>query len=106
MDDIADALRELTVTLNQRHGENITSIGATEAKVDEAIRRIDDLHKAFPNGDWEAHRDYHAALIKRIELRNKLYEAALDELVRKGPWALILMLGSALVFYIKSKVFG
>lgn len=103
-DEIAAAILSIKDDLDQRHSENITRAEVTDRKVDEAIRRIDDLHKAFPGGDWEGHRRYHEAMIERIEKRAKLYDAMLEELTKKGMWALILFVGTALWFYIKSKV--
>lgn len=105
-DEVAAAILAIKDDLDQRHSENITRAEVTDKKVDEAIRRIDDLHKAFPGGDWEGHRRYHEAMIKRVEARSKLYEDLRSELAKKGLWALILTLGAAIWFYFKSKVMG
>lgn len=105
-DATAAAIRELIETLNTRHGENINRLDVTDKKVDEAIRRIDALHEAFPDADTVGHRMYHESLIKRIEARSKLYEDLRSDLAKKGLWALILTLGAAIWFYFKSKVMG
>lgn len=103
-DEVAAAILAIKDDLDQRHSENITRAEVTDKKVDEAIRRIDDLHKAFPGGDWEGHRRYHEAMIDRIEKRAKLYDALLEELTKKGMWALIVFVGAAIWFYFQSKV--
>jgi hypothetical protein len=103
-DEIAAAILSIKDDLDQRHSENITRAEVTDRKVDEAIRRIDDLHKAFPGGDWEGHRRYHEVLIERIEKRTKLYDAMLEELTKKGMWALIIFIGAAVFYYIKGQL--
>lgn len=103
-DEVVAAILAIKDDLDQRHSENITRAEVTDKKVDEAIRRIDDLHKAFPGGDWEGHRRYHEAMIERIEKRSKLYDAMLTELTTKGMWALIVFLGGAVLFYIRGKL--
>jgi hypothetical protein len=108
MDDkpsvIAAAILAIKDDLDQRHDENVTRHLVTDRKVDEAIRRIDDLHKAFPGGDWEGHRRYHEAMIERIEARSKLYQDLRTELAKKGLWAVVIGIGTAIWFYFKSKV--
>lgn len=103
-DEIAAAILSIKDDLDQRHSENITRAEVTDRKVDEAIRRIDDLHKAFPGGDWEGHRRYHEVLIDRIERRAKLYDAMLEELTKKGMWALIVFVGGAILYFIRGKL--
>lgn len=103
-DEVAAAILSIKEDLDQRHSENISRAEVTDKKVDEAIRRIDDLHKAFPGGDWEGHRRYHEVLIDRIEKRAKLYDAMLEELTKKGMWALIIFIGAAVFYYIKGQL--
>lgn len=101
---IVSALADLKQDLDQRHSENVTRADVTDRKVDEAIRRIDDLHKAFPGGDWDGHRRYHEELIRKLEARSQFYQDLRAELAKKGMWALIVLLGLALWQYFKSKV--
>lgn len=101
---IVSALAALKDDLDQRHRENVTSQAVTDAKVTEAIRRIDDLHRGFPDGDPDAHCRYHEILIKKAEARADFYMELRAELAKKGMWALIVLLGLALWQYIKSKV--
>src|SRR5471032_1488814 len=84
--EIAEAIRELIADLHQRHSENVTRHEVTDRKVDEAIRRIDDLHDAFPGGDWDGHRRYHEAVIKKLEARAKLFEELRSHLLKNGLW--------------------
>lgn len=102
--EVVAAINGLRDDLDQRHLENTTALGVTERKVDEVIRRVDDLHDAFPGGDWEGHRRYHEAIIKKIEAHEKFYQDLRAELAKKGMWALIVLLGLALWQYFKTKV--
>lgn len=102
--EVVAAIQSLQEDLNTRHGENVTRHEVTDKKVDEAIRRIDDLHKAFPGGDWDGHRRYHEAVIKSIEDRAKFYQDLRNDLAKKGLWALIVGLATAVVFYMKAKL--
>ena len=97
-------LRELRDDLNQRHSENVTRHDVTDRKVDEAIRRIDDLHKAFPGGDWDGHRRYHESVIGRIEARTRFYEDLRGHLIKNGMWAFLIFLAWAAWQSIKTKV--
>jgi hypothetical protein len=96
-----DSLRDEN---DQRHVENRSDNEVQARKLDEVIRRVDDLHKGFPAGDWEGHRRYHETLIERAEARTKFYDDLRVELAKKGIWALLALLGIALWQYIKSKV--
>lgn len=96
-----DALRD---EIGQRHTENTSTLEMLEKKVDLAIQGVDDLHKAFPGGDWEGHRRYHETLIAKAEARARLYEKLLEELTKKGLLALFALVAVAVWQYIKSKV--
>lgn len=96
-----DALRDEII---QRHVEN-TSINETQTtKLDEVIRRVDDLHKAFPGGDWDGHRRYHETLISKAEARTKFYLGLCDDLAKKGLWIVIIALGAALLRYLQAHI--
>jgi hypothetical protein len=101
---VVTAIQGLKDDLDARHGENVTRHAITDLKVDEAIRRIDDLHKGFPAGDWDGHRRYHEAIIKQAEDRAKFYQELCVELATKGLWAVLALLATAVGFYIKSKL--
>ena len=96
-----DSLRAETV---DRHTENTSSLEVVQKELKVVIDRVDDLAKGFPGGDWDGHRMYHEAVIKKMEARTKLYEELRAEIAKKGLWALILALGGAVWFYLKSKL--
>ncbi|CAE6901015.1 hypothetical protein [Paraburkholderia domus] len=102
--EVVDAINGLRDDIDQRHVENVTAQAVTDAKVVEAIRGIDELRRAFPGGDWDGHRRYHEAVIKRIEAREKFYQDLRTDLATKGLWAVIIALGGAVLFYIRAKV--
>jgi hypothetical protein len=103
-EEIASAIHALSASMDQRHLENITAQSVTERKVDEVIRRVDDLHKAFPGGDWEGHRRYHEGLIRKMEARTEFYEDLRSELAKKGVWAVLVLVGLAMWQFLKTKV--
>ncbi|MFM0552343.1 hypothetical protein P0D69_15420 [Paraburkholderia sediminicola] len=98
------AILSLKEDLDQRHGENLTAQAVTDAKVVEAIRGIDELCKAFPDGDPDGHRRYHEAIIKKNEACEKFYQELTSHLVKGGAWALIVFLAWASWQAIKAKV--
>lgn len=51
------------------------------------VNSLDTLIKGFPDGDAEAHRRYHEAVIARIELRNAMVKAALIKMAQAGAVA-------------------
>lgn len=102
--EVVEAINGLREDLDHRHSENVDAQAATNAKVVEAIRGIDELRRAFPGGDWDGHRRYHEAVIKRIEAREKFYQDLRTDLATKGLWAVIIALGGAVIFYIRAKI--
>lgn len=102
--EIVDAITGLKDDLDQRHLENIGAQAVTDAKVVEAIRGIDELRKAFPDGDVAGHRIYHASLIDKNKASADFYQKLRIELASKGLWALVLLLGAALVTYVKVRL--
>lgn len=103
-DPIVMAIDALRDEIAQRHVENRSEGEVQSRKIDEVIRRVDDLHKAFPGGDWDGHRRYHEELIRKMEVRSAFYEDLRSELAKKGVWALLLLIGIALWQFIKTKV--
>jgi hypothetical protein len=101
---VVAALDGLRDEIAQRHTENRSDNEVQARKLDEVIRRVDDLHKGFPNDDPDGHRRAHEALIAKEEARTQFYEDLRRELAKKGMWALIGLLGVALWQYVKSKV--
>ena len=98
------AINGLKSDLDQRHGENITAQAVTDAKVVELLRGVDDLRRAFPDGDWDGHRRYHEAVIRRMEARTQFYRDLSGHLIKGGAWALIVFLAWASWQAIKTKV--
>lgn len=98
-----DRLRRET---GQRHVENTTSLQVVEAELKVLIGRVDDLAKGFPGNDPDGHRRAHEAMIARAEARARLYDELRAELAKKGLWALLLAIGTALWFWTKTKVFN
>lgn len=100
------ALDALRGEIGARHVENTSTLELVEGKVNILIERVDDLAKGFPEGDVEGHRRYHEALIKKAEVRTRLYEKLLEKLMEKGVWAVIALLAVALWQYFKAQVKG
>jgi len=102
--EIVSAILSLKADLDQRHGENIMSQSVTEKKVVEIQRGVDEIRRAFPDGDWDGHRRYHEAIIKKLEAREQFYQDLRGELAKKGLWAVLVMVGLALWAFFKAKV--
>jgi hypothetical protein len=103
-EDITAAINALSADMDQRHSENVTQQLVTDRKVDEVIRRVDDLHKAFPGGDWDGHRRSHEAMIARHEAKARFYEELRVDLAQKGLWALIVGVATAVWYYFRTRV--
>jgi hypothetical protein len=103
---VADALDKLRDEMGQRHTENTSTLEVVEDKVNVLIERVDDLARGFPQDDPDGHRRYHEALIVKAEARARLYEKLLEELAKKGLWALLVLIGVAVWQYFKSQVKG
>ncbi|MFJ9533326.1 hypothetical protein [Herbaspirillum sp. NPDC101396] len=53
------------------------------------------------DGDAEAHRKYHEALIHKAEERTRFYAELRVKLAEKGIWAVVVFVSAALFWYIK-----
>lgn len=105
-DDVTAAIHELIETLNARHSENIDRLAVTDRKVEEAIRRIDALHEAFPDDDTIGHRMYHESLIKKIEARTRMFDEIRTHLFKNGLWIGLGFIAYAMWQAFKAKVIG
>lgn len=101
---IVAAIDKLRDEIGLRHVENTSSLEVIEKDIKVLTDRVDDLTRGFPNGDPDGHRLYHEASIKRIEARTRFYEALRAELAKQGLWSLIVFIGGALLYYLKSKL--
>jgi hypothetical protein len=75
--DIARAMHEL----HTENGRKIDAIIERNVQADAAMSK---LVAGFPDGDAEAHRRYHEAIIERIELRNKIIREAMVKVAGSG----------------------
>lgn len=101
---VAAAIGSLEAALDKRHDENKAAQADTAEKVEEAIRGIEELRKAFPEGDPDGHRRYHETIIRKNLAREKFYQELTAHLVKGGAWALLVFIAWASWLAIKSKV--
>lgn len=101
---IIRAIDSLRDEIGQRHVENTSVNEEQSRKLDEVIRRVDDLHKAFPGGDWDGHRRYHESLITKAEARTKFYLDLRSDLAKKGLWVVILAVGATALRYAQTHI--
>jgi hypothetical protein len=101
---VVEAVDSLRDEIGVRHTENTSSLEVLEKDLKVVIERVDDLAKGFPGGDWEGHRHFHEELIKKMEARTALYQELRVQLVTKGLWALLVLVGVAVWQYVKGKV--
>lgn len=78
------ALAEMLGGMHELQIENGRKIDAIIERNQQADARIAKLVAGFPDGDADAHRRYHEAIIERIELRNKIVREALIKVAGSG----------------------
>jgi hypothetical protein len=78
------ALAEMLGGMHELHLENGRKIDAIIERNLAADATMAKLVAGFPDGDAEAHRRYHEAIIERIELRNKMIREALVKVAGSG----------------------
>lgn len=88
---VLQLLTQLGSDQSSRHSENTNHLERLEEMIKEG----------FPDGDAEAHRKYHEALIRKAEERTRFYAELRVKLAEKGIWAVIVFVGAALYWYIK-----
>lgn len=103
-DRVVAAINGLKTDQDARHEENRNRAEETARAVAEALRGIDELRRAFPNGDPDGHRRFHEAIIQKEEDKAQFYRTLRDKLVERGLWALLALLGAAVWLYVKSKL--
>jgi hypothetical protein len=81
------ALAEMLSGMHELHLENGRKIDAIIERNQQADAVVARLVAGFPDGDAEAHRRYHEAVIERIELRNKIVREALVKVAGSGALA-------------------
>lgn len=76
--------------------EELAILRRLEAGLTDNTAKTEKILLAFPGGDTEGHRRYHAAVIERIELRNKLIREALVKAAQAGGIVAFGWIGLAL----------
>ena len=76
---------------------------------DEILELLKDISRAFPRNDfdepdYDGHRKYHQQLIRRAIQDDKDRQGAVQDVVKKGLWAGLALMGYALWEYIKDRL--
>lgn len=76
---------------------------------DEILEYLKDISRAFPRNDfdepdYEGHRRYHQQLIRRAIEADRDRQSAVQDVVKKGLWAGLALMGYALWEYIKDRL--
>lgn len=103
-DAIIRAIDSLRDEIGLRHVENTSVNEEQSRKLDEVIRQVDELNKAFPGGDRDGHRRYHESLIARAEARTSFYLDLRSDLAKKGLWVVIFALGAMAIRYAQNHI--
>ena len=79
-------IHELKLDMASRMSNFETNLKAhmTDETIELAAAIHDAMNKAFPNADAEAHKAYHAILIRKMESQTRLKEKLTEELTRWG----------------------
>lgn len=68
-----------------------------DVSVKELHEIIMDIKDAFPNGDLDGHRRAHESMIKAAEAEERFWESVKLDVVKKGVWAVIIVVASLFV---------
>jgi hypothetical protein len=101
---VIEALDRIEDGMGQRHTENTSSLEVVQRELQVVIERVDDLARGFPDNDPDGHRREHEAQIRKTDARTRLYEKLYEELASKGVLALILFIGSSVIYYAAAKL--
>ena len=76
---------------------------------DEILDLLKDISRAFPRDDfdepdYDGHRKYHQQLIRRAVEADKDRQSAVQDVVKKGLWAGLALMGYAIWEYITDKI--
>lgn len=76
---------------------------------EEILKLLKDINRAFPRNDfdepdYDGHRKYHQQLIRRAVEADRDRQLAVQDVVKKGLWAGLALMGYALWEYIKDKL--
>ena len=84
--------------------ELVVTIENMAKDIHDIKKSVSDLsHSAFPGGDIEGHRRYHASMIERTEEIRRLRRAIQEKTISGLIWALIVFLGLCVLSYISGK---
>lgn len=76
---------------------------------EEILDLLKDISRAFPRNDldepdYDGHRKYHQQLIRRAVEADRDRQLAVQDVVKKGLWAGLALMGYALWEYIKDRL--
>lgn len=76
---------------------------------EEIFDLLKDISRAFPRNDfdepdYDGHRKYHQQLIRRAAEADRDRQLAVQDVVKKGLWAGLALMGYALWEYIKDRL--
>lgn len=76
---------------------------------EEIFDLLKDISRAFPRNefdepDYDGHRKYHQQLIRRAVEADRDRQLAVQDVVKKGLWAGLALMGYALWEYIKDRL--
>jgi hypothetical protein len=105
-DPIVAAIEGLRADLGTRHDENTSAIADVKSGLAENTRKIDEVLKAFPNGDVVGHHDYHDEIMQALADRKRMRQAVLMHLVKASTWIMLLGLLGLILTALKGWIRG
>jgi len=96
-DDIFDKIDGL----DNRVAEGATTLATHIGKEEAVIAGLADAFPKKPDGsaDITGHRDYHQELIEEARERKTMWRELRTELVKKGTWGIVLVLGALVAYF-------
>lgn len=93
-DVVLDLLRENNKQLRELQNSH-------NAQVILLNNHMSDFLEAFPNKDPGSHREYHEAVMKNLERKEKLQNAIIEKSLAGLVWAIISGIGIAILHYVQ-----
>lgn len=97
-------LVEAIDSLIQGQAQILAKLGHIEKENANDKNDITNIMKAFPDQDYEGHRDYHQTLIDILEEKRKLRIAVQEKTISSLLWLFIVFIGLSIWEYLKSKL--
>lgn len=104
-EDISNQLKSVITTLDRHMSGEDKEIKMIKDSLQAAVSTVEDKVLAgFPNKDPIRHHDYHVAVIDDTKDKKKRNQEVLTFIIKSTLWAVLVIVGTALWFYVKAQL--